>query len=218
MIPEASAILGIAIVAFGMALTPGPNMIYLVSRTLSQGTLAGFVSLCGTALGFAIYMTAANLGLAVVFAVVPWLYTIIKVAGALYLLYLAWTVLRGSARLFEPTQIPRDSKRRLFGMGLATNLLNPKAVILYAALIPQFIDPARGNVVAQGFVLGGVQIVASIVVNSAFILSAGSIALLVRRRPRWAVWQRRVVGGALAGIGVHLLLDSHAPVSAGAAS
>lgn len=216
MMPEASAILGIAIVAFGMALTPGPNMIYLVSRTLSQGTLAGFVSLCGTALGFVFYMTAANLGLAVVFTVVPWLYTIIKVAGALYLLYLAWTVLRGSAGLFETTQIPRDSKRRLFGMGLATNLLNPKAVILYAAPIPQFIDPARGSVVAQGFVLGGVQIAVSIVVNSAFILSAGSIALVLQRKPRWAVWQRRVVGGALAGIGGHLLLDSHAPVRAGA--
>lgn len=199
------------IVAFGMALTPGPNMIYLVSRTLSQGMLAGFVSLCGTALGFVTYMTAANRGLAVVFTIVPWLYILIKVAGALYLLYLAWTVLRGSARLFELAQIPRDSMRRLFSMGLATNLLNPKAIILYAALIPQFIDPALGSVVAQGFVLGGVQILVSIVVNSAFIFSAGSIAILLQRRPRWAVWQRRMVGGALAGIGLHLLLDSHVP-------
>lgn len=70
----------------------------------------------------------------------------------------------------------------------------------------------------MSFVLGSVQIAASLVVNSALILSAGSIALLIQRRPRWVVWQRRVVGGAVAGIGAHLLLDSRAPAKLGAAS
>lgn len=215
MLVEGAALAGIALVALGMVLTPGPNMIYLVSRSLSQGSVAGLVSLGGTALGFVVYMTMANLGLAAVFAVVPWLYTLIKTAGAAYLLFLAWRAFRpGGLSLFEARDLPRDSNARLFGMGLATNLLNPKAAIMYVALIPQFIVPAHGNVIAQGFVLGGVQIVVSLVVNTLIILGAGTIAAFLRRRPRWLPWQRRTTGAMLAGVGIHLLAEAPAPASA----
>jgi threonine/homoserine/homoserine lactone efflux protein len=109
----------------------------------------------GTAAGFLIYMTMANLGLAMVFVLVPWLFMAFKAAGATYLAYLAWQALKPGGRgLFETHTLERDSARRLFRMGLITNLLNPKAAIMYLALIPQFIDPARGHTTAQGFVLG----------------------------------------------------------------
>ncbi|GAC66377.1 LysE family translocator [Gordonia soli] len=216
---DLAAAAGIALVALGMVLTPGPNMIYLVSRSLSQGVTAGLVSLGGTVIGFIVYMTMANLGLAAVFVVVPWLYVALKVAGAVYLLYLAWQVLRpGGVAVFETRDLPGDSARRLFGMGLLTNLLNPKAAIMYVALIPQFIDPAAGHVVGQGFVLGSIQIAVSFVVNAAFIVGAGSIAAFLRSRPGWLPWQRRITGAMLAGIGIHLLIDSPAPATAAAAS
>ena len=209
---QAPAVVGIVVVALGMVLTPGPNMIYLVSRSISQGWRAGFVSLLGTATGFVVYMTMANVGLAVVFLAVPWLYTAVKIVGAAYLLYLAWKVVRpGGTALFEHRELPRESAGRLYSMGLITNLLNPKAAIMYLALIPQFIVPAQGDVVVQGFVLGGAQIAVSFVVNALIILSAAGVAALLARHPAWLRWQRRVTGALLAGVAVHLVLDLQPP-------
>src|SRR5690349_15405504 len=122
-----AAMLGMTLTALGMVLTPGPNMMYLVSRSVSQGPVAGLISLGGTATGFAVYMTLANLGLAVIFVAVPWLYIGFKAAGAAYLAYLAWQALKpGGHGIFEARELPRDSRWRLFRMGLVTNLLNPK--------------------------------------------------------------------------------------------
>jgi threonine/homoserine/homoserine lactone efflux protein len=194
-----------AVTALGMVLTPGPNMMYLVSRSISQGRGAGLISLGGTAAGFLVYMTMANLGLAVVFVVVPWLFMAFKAAGAAYLAYLAWQALKPGGRgLFETHTLERDSAGRLFRMGLITNLLNPKAAIMYLALIPQFIDPTRGHTTAQGVVLGGVQITVSMVVNATIVVAAGSIASLIAHQPSWATWQRRITGTLLGGVAIML--------------
>ena len=204
-----AAILGMALVALGMVLIPGPNMIYLVSRSVSQGPRAGLVSLGGTFVGFLVYMTMANFGLAAVFIYVPALYVGVKLAGAAYLLYLAWKMLKpGGASLFEPKELPRDSRWKLFRMGLITNLLNPKAAIMYLALIPQFVDQSAGNVVAQGFILGGVQITVSMIVNSIIVLLAGAISVFLRSRPTWLKWQRWVTGTLLGLVGIKLALDA----------
>ena len=205
-----------ALVALGMVLTPGPNMMYLVSRSISQGRRAGLVSLAGTAVGFVVYMTMANVGLAAVFVVVPWLYTALKVAGAAYLLWLAYKALRpGGSSVFDTRDLPRDSTAKLFRMGLVTNLLNPKAAIMYLALIPQFVDQAAGHVVAQGFQLGAVQIVVSLAVNAALIVAAGSVAVFLRGRPGWMRGQRLVTGTLLGAVGVKLALDAPTPATAG---
>jgi threonine/homoserine/homoserine lactone efflux protein len=198
-----TAAAGMALTALGMVLTPGPNMMYLVSRSISQGRKAGFVSLAGTFTGFLVYMTMANLGLAVVFVLVPWLYIGFKAAGAVYLGYLAWRALRPGGRgLFETQELPRDPNWKLFRMGLITNLLNPKAAIMYLALIPQFITPSLGHTVLQGFALGTVQIFVSMAINSLIIVAAGSIAGFVRVRPRWTTWQRRITGTMLGTVAV----------------
>ncbi|MGH8794415.1 MAG: LysE family translocator [Stackebrandtia sp.] len=211
----AAAAVGIALVALGMVLTPGPNMIYLVSRSLSQGWGAGLVSLLGTMIGFVVYMTLANLGLAVVFVAVPWLYVGLKLAGAAYLLYLAWQAFRpGGVGLFETRDLPRDSTAKLFGMGLLTNLLNPKAAIMYLALIPQFISPELGNVLMQGFALGAIQIAVSFVVNALIVIAAAGVAAFLGSRPAWIRWQRRVTGTLLAAVGVRLAIDAPARAAA----
>jgi len=208
VIVSAQAAGGIALVELGMALTPGPNMVYLVSRSVSQGRTAGLVSLTGTAVGFLVYMTLANVGLAVVFVAVPWLYIGFKAVGAAYLAFLAWQALRPGGRgLFEPLGLPRDSHRKLFRMGLITNLLNPKVAILYLALIPQFIDPARGHTTAQGFTLGAVQIAVGLTVNALIVLAAGSVAGLLKNRPTWAKWQRRTTGSLLGVAAIALVRE-----------
>lgn len=190
-------------------------MMYLVSRSVSQGWRAGMVSLSGTAAGFVVYLVMANLGLAAVFLVVPWLFIALKVAGAAYLLWLAYKTLRPGGRpLFGPGALPRDSFGRLFRMGLVTNLLNPKVAILYLAIIPQFIDPSAGNIVGQGFQLGAVQILVGVAVNGAIVMAAGSIAAFLQGKPTWMRWQTRVTGTILGAIGVKLAIDAPAPAVA----
>lgn len=206
-----TALIGMALVAFGVVITPGPNMLYLVSRSIGQGWQAGMISLLGTFVGFVVYMTMANVGLATVFVLVPWLYVGIKLIGSAYLLHLAWKAFRpGGVSLFEVQRLGRQSWARLFGMGLLTNLLNPKAAIMYLALIPQFIRPAAGHVMAQGFILGGIQITVSMIVNALIIVAAGAIAAFLHTRPSWTKWQRWVTGSLLGTVGVKLALEAPA--------
>ncbi|MFE2960818.1 LysE family translocator [Nocardia tengchongensis] len=212
---ETSAVLGVAAAALGLVLTPGPNMMYLVSRTVSQGRRAGLVSLGGVAVGFGVYLAAATAGITAVFAMVPALYLVLKVAGALYLVYLAWKTLRpGGVALFAPTELPADPARRLFAMGLVTNLLNPKIAILYMALIPQFVVPAHGRVWLQSLVLGAVQIAIAVTVNGLIVLSAGAVSTFLARRPLWLRAQRYVTGTVLGAMAALVLSDRTRPLPA----
>jgi threonine/homoserine/homoserine lactone efflux protein len=202
------ALVGIALVALGLVLTPGPNMVYLVSRSVTQGRRAGLVSLLGVAAGFGVYLVAAVAGIATVFVLVPALYTAVKLAGAAYLLWLAWQALRpGGQSPFAPAPLPPDPPRRLFTMGLVTNLLNPKIAILYVSLLPQFIDPARGHVAAQSLVLGLTQIAVALTVNALIVLTAGALAGFFARRPLWLKVQRLLTGTVLAALAVRIAAD-----------
>lgn len=207
--PDPSNLLAFALVALGMALTPGPNMVYLISRSLSQGHRAGLISLGGVALGFVVYMLCAAFGLTALVLAVPYAYDAIRFAGALYLLWLAWQALRPGGRSpFEVKTLAPDSPRRLFLMGLLTNLLNPKIAVVYLSLLPQFISPANGSVLAQALVLGGVQIAVSVAVNALVALSAASIAAFLVRRPTFAVVQRWIMGTVLAGLAIRMATEA----------
>jgi threonine/homoserine/homoserine lactone efflux protein len=209
-----ASLIGVAAVSLGMVLTPGPNMMYLVSRSITQGRRAGLVSLGGVAIGFLIYLTATNLGLSVLFVEVPELYLAIKIAGACYLGWMAWKALRpGGVSVFRPVELAADSPRRLFLMGLMTNLLNPKAAVLYLTLIPQFVKPSLGHVAVQGFLLGAVQIAISLSVNLMILLAAGSIAVFLARRPTWLKMQRYFMGTVLGLLAIKLASD-HAAATA----
>lgn len=206
-----AAMVGIGLVGLGLVLTPGPNMIYLVSRTITQGRRAGLVSLLGVAAGFLVYLAAATAGIAGVFAAVPVAYDALKLAGGIYLLYLAWQALRpGRTSAFAPQPLPPDRPRRLFTMGLVTNLLNPKIAVLYVALLPQFIDPARGSIGAQSLVLGSLQICVALTVNTLIVLSAATLSRLLGRRPGWLRAQRYLMGGVLGALAFRLLLTDRA--------
>lgn len=206
---SSSALLGISAVALGIVLTPGPNMIYLVSRSVTQGHRAGLISLMGVAAGFFTYLIAVTAGIATVFALVPAIYLIIKFAGAAYLLWLAWKTVRpGGVSAFVPKQLPNDPPRTLFTMGLVTNLLNPKIAILYLSLLPQFVDPDRGSVAIQSLMLGLAQICVALTVNALIVLTAGSVAAFLSARPGWLRAQRYVMGAALTAIALHIALVS----------
>lgn len=207
--PETSLLLAFALISLGMVLTPGPNMVYLISRSISQGATAGLISLGGVALGFVFYMVCAALGITALVMAVPYAYDALRLAGAAYLLYLAWQAVKPGGRSpFEVRELPKDSPRRLFLMGLLTNLLNPKAAVLYLSLLPQFITPEHGNVLMQSLLLGSTQIAISVMVNALIAILAGSIAGFLVARPLWLTVQRWLMGTVLAAFAVRMASEA----------
>ena len=206
--PHLTSLLGFALVSLGMVLTPGPNMIYLISRSITQGHLAGLISLGGVALGFVFYMLCAAFGITALLFAVPYAYDVLRLAGAAYLLWLAWQALKPNGRSpFQVRKLQVDGPKKLFAMGFVTNLLNPKIAMLYLALLPQFIDPAQA-VLTQSLVLGFIQIAISVSVNAMIALAAGSIALFLGTRPTWLLLQRWLMGTVLAGLAVKMALET----------
>lgn len=207
--PELSSLMTFALIALGMVLTPGPNMVYLISRSISQGRVAGLISLGGVALGFVFYLLCAAFGITAFLIAVPFAHDALRIAGAAYLFYLAWQAVRPGGRSpFEVRELPRDSPRRLFMMGFMTNLLNPKIAIMYLSLLPQFITPGHGSVLAQSLVLGMTQVVISLSVNAVIAVAAGSIAVFLTRRPSWLSIQRWLMGTVLGGLAVSMLAEA----------
>lgn len=207
--PHLSALFGFALVSLGMVLTPGPNMIYLISRSITQGAAAGIVSLGGVALGFVFYMLCAAFGITALLFAVPYAYDALRLAGAAYLMWLAWQALKPNGRSpFQVKKLTIDGPRKLFVMGIVTNLLNPKVAMLYLALLPQFIDPAQGSVLTQSLALGSIQIVISVSVNAMIALAAGSIAVFLGTRPTWLLVQRWLMGTVLAGLALRMAFEA----------
>jgi threonine/homoserine/homoserine lactone efflux protein len=207
--PTITTLLTFGFVALGLALTPGPNMIYLVSRSITQGPAAGVVSLGGVALGFVFYMLCAAFGVTALLLAVPYAYDALRFAGAVYLLWMAWqTIKPGGRSPFQLKKLALDGPRKLFAMGFVTNLLNPKIAMLYLALLPQFIDPAQGSVLTQSLALGSIQIAISVSVQTMITLAAGSIALFLGTRPTWMLVQRWLMGTVLAGLAVRMAVEA----------
>ena len=207
--PEISSLLAFGLLSLGMVLTPGPNMVYLISRSICQGRTAGLISLGGVALGFVFYMLCAAFGITALVMAVPYAYDALRLGGAIYLFYLAWQAVKPGGRSpFEVRNLPKDSSRKLFTMGFVTNLLNPKIAIMYLSLLPQFINPDHGSVLAQSLLLGITQIVVSLSVNAVITVLAGSIAIFLAARPSWQIVQRWLMGAVLGALATRMVMES----------
>ena len=207
MVPTTDLVL-FAGAALLMVLTPGPNMIYLISRSICQGRKAGVISLFGVIAGFLVHMFSAAIGLTALFLTVPIAYEALKWAGAVYLLYLAWQAVKPGARSpFEARELPQDSPVKLFSMGFLTNVLNPKIAVFYLSIFPQFVSPEHGSVFVQSIELGLTQIAVSFTVNLAIALSAARLAAWFARNPRWLAIQRYVMGCVLAGLALRIATE-----------
>lgn len=207
--PELSSLITFAFVALGLVLTPGPNMIYLTSRSICQGKRAGLISLGGVALGFVFYMLCAALGITALIFAVPYAYDILRISGVVYLLYLAWQAIKpGGRSLFAVRDLPADSGRKLFLMGFITNLANPKIAIMYLSLLPQFISPGHGSILSQSLVLGFTQTSISVAVNALIVLMAGEVSRFLTGRPLWQRFQRWLMATVLAGMAVKIAFEA----------
>lgn len=209
--PSLASLLAFAALSVGLALTPGPNLFYLVSRTLTQGTRAGMLSLVGCQTGSLVIMLGAAAGITAALLAVPFAYDAMRLGGAAYLGWLAWQSVRpGGAALFSPRPIPPESGRRLLILGFATAALNPKVALFYVAVLPAFMDPERGSLFTQGLVLGAVQIGICTVFDALLVAGAGGVSRFLATRPVWLAVQRWVLGGALGLLAVKLATDSRA--------
>ena len=208
--PSATNLALFAMASLLLALTPGPNLLYLVSRTLCQGRSAGVVSLAGTTTGFLFYALCAALGLSAVFIAIPVLFDIVRWIGAGYLLWLAWDALRarGEGGLFARRDLPPQRAGVLFRTGVLTSVFNPKVALFYVALFPQFVDPAHGSVLVQSLVLAAVQIGIGAASDLLFVLAAARAARWLAERPLWMAAQRWILAGVFASIAVKLAFDT----------
>ena len=207
--PDHQSLFTFALLTVGFVLTPGPNMVYLISRTLCQGVKAGFTSYAGLVVGSLFYLACAAFGITALLFAVPWAYDALRFGGALYLAYLAWQAVRPGGRSpFELRSLEPDSPRRLFLMGLFTNLLNPKQALFILALLPQFIDEQKGQILMQFLTLGVIQIFISFMGNGLIMLAAGVIARFLMERPQWLIAQRWLMGTVLAGMSVRMVMQA----------
>jgi len=203
--PLLSAFLAASLV---LALTPGPAVFYIVTRTLLQGRSHGLASVAGVALGNLGNALAAAVGLAALFAVSSLAFSIVKYAGAAYLVYLAVQALRGGDG--APSLAPLDTitRQRIFCDGFVVALFNPKTAIFFAAFLPQFMN-AHGSLFAQSMTLGGLFVVIAAVTDTLYAFAAGKLAPVLQQAPAVRRAGRYITASAFFGLGLLTAISSH---------
>ncbi|MDH3308141.1 MAG: LysE family translocator [Acidimicrobiia bacterium] len=200
--PEIPTLLLFSAAATVLFIVPGPAVLYILARSLGQGRRAGLVSVAGIHAASLVHITAALAGLSALVASSATTFTVIKLAGAGYLIYLGvQTVRRGEPVRTGPDVRPR-SYRRIFRDGFVVNLLNPKTAVFFVAFVPQFVDPGRGSATAQLLVLGAVFVVLGTVSDSAYALAGGALGPWLGRHPIVARNQHLVTGTTYMTLGV----------------
>ncbi|MEW7290846.1 LysE family translocator [Aquimarina sp. 2304DJ70-9] len=205
MIPI-NELLVFALASLIMVLSPGPNMIYLISRSLSQGKQAGIISLFGVICGFLFHILMVSFGLTAIFFAVPYAFVLVKFLGVGYLLYLAYSTIKSNRKnTFETnTKLKTDRPLKLFNIGLLTNVLNPKMALFYLSFFPQFIKPEYGAILSQSFQLGIVQIIVSFCINFLIVISAAKMATFFVQKPIWARIQKWFMASVLTGLAIKI--------------
>ena len=207
--PDFSTLVLFSAACLALTATPGPDMLLIASRSVSQGRASGFATLAGIQVGTYCHALAAALGLSQLFLLVPLAYDVVRYAGAAYLLYLAWQVFRSNGEMSAPTAgSSRYSIASVFRQGLLTNLLNPKMALFVLALFPQFVQPSAGSVAVQIMLLATVLNLIGIVVNGAVIMTASRLGRMFAGRGRWQRAPRLLLGTVFAGLAVRLAFDA----------
>ena len=194
--------------SIAITITPGPDMTYVFARGLAHGPRAGLISVAGIATGLVVHTMLVAFGLAVVMAQSPVLFTMIRYAGAAYLVWMGIRLLRDKSRFDVARDQDDDNWKAFYVQGLIINLFNPKILLFFLAFLPQFTDPARGSVALQMIVLGGTLITMGLVVLGSIAVASGRLRQLLARHPLWMRVQRVITGSLMIGLAAHLLLSA----------
>ena len=206
------AVFAAAVVVF--AVVPGPAVFYIVTRSVSQGRRAGVVSAASIATGTLVHVVAATLGLSALLASSAAAFSVVKYAGAAYLIYLGVKALRSRPAAEAGPQIAPQSLWRVFREGWIVAVLNPKAALFFLAFLPQFVDPARGPAALQLMVLGMVLVVIAAASDTCYALLTGGASAWLRSRAHVLRRGRLVTGGAYIALGVAAAVSGERPRSA----
>jgi threonine/homoserine/homoserine lactone efflux protein len=187
---------------------PGPGQALVIARTLQGGARAGVLTAAGLEIGTAVHVFAAAFGLSVVLAHSATAFTVVKLVGAAYLVWLgikAWRDAKSAAAIAEATPAPL-ADRRLLAHAAVTGLLNPKVALFFLAFLPQFVHAERGAVLLQFVVLGALFAVIGLLGDSAVAIVAGRARQRIAGSPRFAAWRERITGSVLIALGLRLAL------------
>ena len=200
-LPSGALLSAFVVASLVLAIIPGPGVLYIVTRSLVPGRRSGLISVLGVALGNFGNAIGASLGLAALFAVSSVAFTVVKYAGAAYLVYLGIQAIRAPVAESQAEAPPPVRMPRIFRDGFVVALLNPKTAVFFAAFLPQFMDPAV-PAIPQGIVLGALFVGIAAVTDTAYALAASTVAPLLARATRLRAAGRYLSGGTFIGLGV----------------
>jgi len=189
-----------------LGLSPGPDNIFVLTQSAVSGARSGVMVVLGLCSGLVVHSVAVALGLAALIAASATAFTVIKSAGAGYLLFLAYKAFGAGASKHDG-DVPKLSNGQLYRRGFIMNITNPKVAIFFLAFFPQFMDPALGQLPLQAAQLGALFIAATFVVFGGIALAAGSLSELLTRSPKTEVWINRVAGVVFVGLAANIVLS-----------
>jgi threonine/homoserine/homoserine lactone efflux protein len=202
VVPGFNTLAFFAAASLALAVVPGPAVLYIVAQSVDQGRLAGLVSALGICAGSLVHVSAATIGLSSLLASSATAFTIVKYAGAAYLILLGIRRLLTRDELEDEVFHPPRRRRRLFIDGVVVNVLNPKTALFFLAFLPQFVDPSAGFATIQILVLGLLFTVIALCSDSLWALAAGTVGTWLRRS-RWYLGVKRwVTGTVFVGLGL----------------
>ena len=191
---------------FVLGFTPGPDNIFVMVQSVTQGRTAGLVAMLGMCAGLAVHTLAVALGLAAVFAASATAFTVLKVVGAGYLAYLAWQAFRAPADALAMPVAQQPDLRRIFLRGWVMNLTNPKIVFFFLALLPQFVHADRGAIATQLCVLGAIFLGSTLLTFGAIAYFSATVSARLRGSPKAQLWLNRMAGTVFLGMAARLAI------------
>jgi len=200
--PASASLLGFIAAALVVLLIPGPGVLYVLARSLSQGRRAGLMSVMGLSAGALVHVAAAAAGISAILLASATAFGLVKAAGAGYLIYLGIRTLIGRSPAARIEAGAPRSLRRLFGQGVLVSILNPKIAMFFLAFLPQFVDPSRAPVPQQVLGLGLIYIALALITDGSYALLAGSLRPWLGVRSRQAALPRYLSGTIYLGLGL----------------
>ena len=189
-----------------LALTPGPDNLFVLAQAAQHGKMAGIAVTTGLCTGLLVHTAAVSLGVAAIFQASALAFALLKYIGAAYLLYLAWQSIRAGAAVNGGRQAGHLNFARLYGRGIIMNVTNPKVSIFFLAFLPQFTDPNRGPLVPQILVLGLLFILSTIVIFGGISIFAGGVGSRFRKSLRVQILLNRLAAGVFIALAVKLAM------------
>lgn len=212
--PDLETVLAFATASVALLLIPGPAVLYIVNRSVSDGRTVGLAAVAGLELGNLVHALAAAAGLSAILATSATAFTVVKWAGASYLVFVGLRTLRSRPSMVDPDR-PGVSVPRAFGQGIVVNVLNPKVALFFLSFLPQFIEPGHGSAGSQALVLGLVFVAIGCVTDGVYSLVASGLRSVLLRGRTLPFIQRWVAGTVFVGLGLVAATSSSHAAAAG---